>query len=105
MNTLERINTILLHLHLPAVHAADLQLKPSRLDADNNVIGSRSDTPVHDLLDIIDRHVGIITRRRCDGAKTTVGNRLARLERHVQARVHPPYFYLGAEANNLALTG
>ncbi len=98
MTTLERINALMLAKYLPPVRHGDLIPHYSP--------GTRkfSSTPCHDVLDRLDRHCGIITRYRPDKSLAHVGERLARLERHITVEDMPPYFHLGASAENLAQT-
>jgi len=106
MNTISRLNLLFLSLHMPPVFPKALQLTYNRTLTEHGEYGSyKSVTPVHDLIDRIDRQVGIITRYKLGGSLAPVGERLRRLERHIQAREQPPYFWLGAQAENLALTG
>jgi hypothetical protein len=97
--TLARINTLLMALHMPPVR--NLQLQPNHMSADSNPtpMQFRSMTPAHDVLDTIDRHVGIITRNRYNTTdRAPVGERVRRLERHIKAQAAPPYFWLGIAA-------
>lgn len=95
---IDRINTLLLNLNMPPVR--DLQLTPSRMNSeDTRSIPFRSMTPAHDLLDTIDSHVGIRTRKNfATNAPAPVGERVRRLERHMDAKRAPPFFWLGANA-------
>lgn len=99
----DRINALLVYTHLPPIRPAAMQLDNRPLTAeDGGPFGYRSNTPVHDLLDAIDKHVGIITKfrplARGDCELVPVGERVRRLERHIQMHEAPPYFWLGAEA-------
>lgn len=98
---INQLNALLARLSMP-------QYRPSAprgyLDADNHY-HVHTTTPVHDVLDHIDRHVGIITRFKLDGSLAPVGERVRRLERRLYLQETPPYFWLGAEAETLALTG
>lgn len=98
---IDRINTLLMNIHMPPVR--DLQLKPTSMKADNNKLPVyRSMTPAHDLLDIIDKHVGIGTRNQFhNNQPAPVGERVRRLERHMNAKRAPPYFWLGSAAEEL----
>lgn len=81
---------------------------PSTLALQYDKIGQKyvSDTPVHDFLDTLDRRCGILTRFRPPSRELTpVGERVRRLERHLDRQITPPYFHLGAMAEELALTG
>lgn len=82
MTALDRVNVLLMHLHM---------LPASRC--------------THELLDAIDKRAGILTRSRHptkfkgDGLspKEYIGARLRRLERHINAQAIPPFFWLGAD--------
>lgn len=95
---IDRINALLVAVHMPPVR--NLQLQPSRMSLDDTPITPyRSMTPAHDLLDYIDKYVGIQTRKRfASSDPAPVEERVRRLERHIDAKAAPPYFYLGAEA-------
>lgn len=100
MNTHQRINKLLLACDLPGVKVLDLWLKTSIVEVEYGYGALKtytSTTPVHDILDRIDRAAGIITRFTYSGDLAQVGNRLARLERHVKSRECPPFFWLGAD--------
>lgn len=95
---IDRINTLLLNLNMPPVR--DLQLKRTRMSGNSAVFDVyRSMTPAHDLLDIIDSHVGVMTRKQFhNNQPAPVGERVRRLERHMDAKRAPPFFWLGANA-------
>jgi hypothetical protein len=80
-----------------------LNLLIARLELPYRAENSTED--FHRVLDALDKHVGIITRKSYYpyiGAPVPrdeyVGARLRRLERHVEANTAPPYFWLGADA-------
>lgn len=101
---IDRINALCDKLCVPHFSIKDLQLK-SVLDADNHSF-YQSTTPVHDCLDMLDKHAGIITNWRLGGELAQVGERLRRLERHLEERDTRPFFWLGADAEeSMALSG
>lgn len=78
MRTYERLNSLFTKCHMPTV--------------------SFNYKSPHHLINILDRHLGIITSHTFGGAPSTVDERLRRLERHLAARDDRPYFWLGAHA-------
>lgn len=98
MPTIDRINKLLLACDMQGVRVHELHLKLGGPKGEYELY--KSYTPCHDVIDRIDRATGIITRFTIKGDLAHVGNRLARLERHVKARECPPYFFLGALAEN-----
>lgn len=100
---LNRINKLLTALHMPKIPAGAQKATGGKLDEDNTFTIVTT-TPAHDILDHIDRHLGIITRFHLDGTLAPVGERVRRLERHHYLHTSPPYFHIDAEAENLGVT-
>lgn len=113
--TIDRINGLLRHLNLPPAHTDDVGGIRCRWEWNAEGTGPMKfeveGSPGHRVLDIIDKHVGIDTRRTFDTYSTELGfssvpaplgNRLRRLERHVYNRLAPAFFHLGAEAEKAA---
>jgi hypothetical protein len=104
MNTIDKIQRLLAFLNLPPFHysIADPRYKKGVFTP-----GVKW-TPGHNVLDTIDRHAGIVTRKTFESYSTgagytwrpaLLGERVRRLERHVFSNPAPAYFHLGAEAD------
>lgn len=105
MYTIDRINSLLARLDLPTISASSLQLMyPYRQKLDGAYGPAKSYTPAHDVLDQIDKHCGIITRFMHDGSLAPLGDRIRRLERHLDSQRCRPYFWGGAHITPPALT-
>ena len=99
----DRMNKLGEHVHVGPF----IMPRMGYLDLDDNYHITTT-TPHHDYLDKIDKHLGIITRFTIDRSLAPLGERVRRLERHIELKKemrYPPMFWLGAEAEGVALTG
>ncbi len=118
MFTINRVNAIHAKLGWPLlnsmVQSGVLTTEPPRamFDGRGKFIGV-DNAPGHAILDRIDRSVGIDTRKQMikfphvkpphiAWRPALLGERLARLERHIFKQPAPQYFHLGAQAEEAA---